>query len=71
MSVRFGTVGRIRTNACGSSKYTSFAFIRLLTKSIRHHNCAGKSYDNQVDADLSDGNGFFHDRISSWRCGFK
>ncbi|KAK4043825.1 hypothetical protein C8A01DRAFT_43380 [Parachaetomium inaequale] len=30
--------------------------------------CTGQSYDNQEDADLSDGNGAWNDRISSWNC---
>ncbi|KAM7191227.1 hypothetical protein V8F20_009405 [Naviculisporaceae sp. PSN 640] len=34
-----------------------------------HGNCQGRSYNNQEDANLSDGDGFFDDRISSWRCG--
>ncbi|VBB79490.1 Putative protein of unknown function [Podospora comata] len=33
-----------------------------------HSNCGGRSYGNQEDANLHDGNGFFSDRISSWRC---
>ncbi|KAF1958085.1 hypothetical protein CC80DRAFT_560326 [Byssothecium circinans] len=31
-------------------------------------NCNGASYDNQDDADLSDGNGRFNDSISSYSC---
>ncbi|KAM0259920.1 hypothetical protein ACHAPA_010527 [Fusarium lateritium] len=30
--------------------------------------CNGKSYGNQVDADLADGNGEFNDSISSYSC---
>ncbi|KAK0665416.1 hypothetical protein QBC41DRAFT_232847 [Cercophora samala] len=33
-----------------------------------HSNCGGRSYSNQEDANLHDGDGFFSDRISSWRC---
>ncbi|KAK4194480.1 hypothetical protein QBC40DRAFT_302064 [Triangularia verruculosa] len=33
-----------------------------------NQNCQGRSYSNQEDAKLNDGNGFFNDRISSWRC---
>ncbi|KAK4672251.1 hypothetical protein QC763_0001950 [Podospora pseudopauciseta] len=33
-----------------------------------HGNCEGRSYTNQEDAKLADGDGFFNDRISSWRC---
>ncbi|KAI9147122.1 hypothetical protein HJFPF1_13154 [Paramyrothecium foliicola] len=31
-------------------------------------NCGGTAYDNQEDADLSDGNGRMNDSISSWSC---
>ncbi|KAK4653812.1 hypothetical protein QC762_510180 [Podospora pseudocomata] len=33
-----------------------------------HANCSGERYDNQEDANLHDGSGFFADRISSIRC---
>ncbi|VBB71459.1 Putative protein of unknown function [Podospora comata] len=33
-----------------------------------HGNCEGRSYTNQEDANLADGDGFFNDPISSWRC---
>ncbi|KAK4187740.1 hypothetical protein QBC35DRAFT_221461 [Podospora australis] len=33
-----------------------------------HGGCSGRSYSNQEDAELGDGDGFFNDRISSWRC---
>ncbi|KEZ39135.1 hypothetical protein SAPIO_CDS10533 [Scedosporium apiospermum] len=36
-----------------------------------HGNCQGRSYDNQNDANLADGDGFFNDRISSWSCKYK
>ncbi|KAK4205420.1 hypothetical protein QBC40DRAFT_162542 [Triangularia verruculosa] len=36
-----------------------------------HGGCRGRSYSNQEDANLHDGNGFFSDRISSWRCNTK
>ncbi|KAK2807985.1 hypothetical protein FQN50_005067 [Emmonsiellopsis sp. PD_5] len=31
-------------------------------------NCAGEGYDNQVDADLADGDGKFSDSINSYSC---
>ncbi|KAK3689896.1 hypothetical protein B0T22DRAFT_481079 [Podospora appendiculata] len=34
-------------------------------------NCQGKSYDNQEDANLADGNGNFNDAISSYSCRVK
>jgi len=34
----------------------------------RHPNCQGRSYANQNDAKLQDGDGYFDDRISSIRC---
>ncbi|KAK4642633.1 hypothetical protein QC761_511295 [Podospora bellae-mahoneyi] len=34
-----------------------------------HANCQGLVYQNQDDANLSDGNGRFDNRISSFRCG--
>ncbi|KAK4654116.1 hypothetical protein QC762_401178 [Podospora pseudocomata] len=36
-----------------------------------HYDCQGASYSNQEDAKLNDGNGFWNDRISSWRCNRK
>ncbi|KAM7220199.1 hypothetical protein V8F06_004341 [Rhypophila decipiens] len=37
-------------------------------KWFEHFNCEGRMYTNNEDANLSDGDGFFDDRISSWRC---
>ncbi|KAK5656652.1 hypothetical protein OQA88_4632 [Cercophora sp. LCS_1] len=36
-----------------------------------HGNCGGRAYTNQNDAKLQDGNGFFNDRISSWKCEYR
>ncbi|KAM7187078.1 hypothetical protein V8F20_011146 [Naviculisporaceae sp. PSN 640] len=33
-----------------------------------HPNCGGQGYGNQNDANLADGNGWWNDRISSFRC---
>ncbi|KAK4654112.1 hypothetical protein QC762_401167 [Podospora pseudocomata] len=41
---------------------------RFKCKWFEHQNCEGKEYKNQDDADLTDGNGFFDDRITSWFC---
>ncbi|KAM7202765.1 hypothetical protein V8F20_004279 [Naviculisporaceae sp. PSN 640] len=38
---------------------------------FEHYDCTGRHYDNQNDAKLQDGNGFFDDRISSLRCYFR
>ncbi|KAK0666037.1 hypothetical protein QBC41DRAFT_305579 [Cercophora samala] len=35
-----------------------------------HGGCTGRSYANQEDANLADGDGFFNDRISSMRCNY-
>ncbi|KAK4197238.1 hypothetical protein QBC40DRAFT_257247 [Triangularia verruculosa] len=34
----------------------------------KHVNYQGQWYNNQEDAKLQDGNGFFNDRITSWYC---
>ncbi|KAK4654159.1 hypothetical protein QC762_0062690 [Podospora pseudocomata] len=36
---------------------------------FEHGGCSGRSYANQVDDHLGDGDGYFNDRISSIRCG--
>ncbi|KAK4671696.1 hypothetical protein QC764_0097880 [Podospora pseudoanserina] len=36
---------------------------------FEHGSCSGRSYANQVDDNLGDGDGYFNDRISSIRCG--
>lgn len=40
----------------------------LLINRFRNINCSGKSYANQDDANLADGNGQFNDSISSYSC---
>ncbi|KAK2797234.1 hypothetical protein FQN51_008757 [Onygenales sp. PD_10] len=54
-----------------SNRITS---IRNVSKDISkctwylNDNCGGEGYDNQVDADLADGDGKFSDSINSYSC---
>lgn len=40
----------------------------LFLFSYRHNHCQGRTYSNQKDANLADGDGFFNDRITALRC---
>ncbi|KAM0193544.1 hypothetical protein ACHAPI_007613 [Fusarium lateritium] len=64
VSVLSVTIPKIHTPADG----ISIVLVGALTDSTRDWNCNGKSYGNQVDANLADGNGEFNDSISSYSC---